>query len=275
MRPRSRWILVLSVTAGGLVAWGLLGGRPGTVPLVSTPRTEPAGEARPSGRDEPRTELAARRQPVVPGSGAGTVSASDGTPDTRSALAQRLDERMGSFLSPEPQVKELLDFSQELAGLARVDPASLQVERDESGAIRFARGTLLAGDLSGTFLIEEGEVVVRFSFPCGEGLWDRRDLQIVFREGEEASGCQMTVNFQPRADEPASQHVDPGEPRPSGWSVGIAPESGAVARQLGVGASGDAWQIVDEGARTLEMPWITGTSSFDAWLRLLRPVVQR
>ena len=250
MGSRSRWILVLSVTAAGLVAWRVLGGRPGTAPPVATPRTEPAADARPSGR-APSEELAPARQPLVSGSGPGAASIAEAVPDTRSALARALDERMGSFLSPEPQVKELLDLNQQLAGLARVDPATVQVERDESGALRFARGTLRAGDLTGTFLIEEGEVVVRFSFACGEGLWERRDLQLAFRDGEEAGGCQMTVQFHPRAGEPASQHVDPGEPRVSGWSVGVSPETGAMARQLGVGASGDAW------------------------LRLLRPVVQR
>lgn len=273
---RLRWLVALSAIAAALVTWRLLAAR--SVPAPAPVRPEGAGSvAQGSELDGTRAALASSRQPAVVVNELPPSAVPEPAADARTPLAQELERVQDSFLSPEPLVAELLALSQELAASASVDPDGLQLEHDDAGALRFARGILRVGDLSGTFLVEEDVYVVRFSGLAGGGPWGQRDLQISFRGGSgQAAGCQATVQFHPRADEPASQHVDPGEPRLAGWVVSVSPESGALARPLGVGARGDEWQIEDGADEpAIELPWVSGTGSFDTWLGLLRPHLER
>lgn len=262
--------------AAWAVAWRFLGARPGP----ADERTRPDATVRAPRKGDSHAGQDPLAVPRVPAVSSGEPSQAapppSGSADPGSPLAQSLARVTESFLTTDPRVAELLALSQDLAAGASVDPESVQVQRDEEGQLRFSRGTLLVGDLRGTFLIEEGVYVVRFSTP-GEAQWGQRDLQLTFQDGlSQAAGCQATVQFHPRTDEPASRHVAPGEAKVVGWGLAISPETGSVAQPLVVGASGDAWQI--EAGReqdALQLPWISGTASFDAWLRLLRPYAER
>ena len=275
MRTRTRWIAGVVVVAAWGVAWRFLGTRP--EPEPAPVRNEKAPESRAGDPPAVKDPLAVPREPVVASTEPPPPDpAPDGEADDGSPLAQGFEQVTGSFLTNEPGVAELLALSHDLALQSSVDPASVQVEREAGGELRFARGTLVLGDLRGTFLVEEGVYVVRFS-TAGEGPWGRRDLQITFQDGlTQATGCQAAVQFHPREDESASVHVAEGEARIVGWGVTVSPESGSVARPLTVGASGDAWHIEESrDSDALEMPWVAGTASFDAWLQLLRPQLER
>ena len=194
--------------------------------------------------------------------------------DEGSPLERELADVTGSFLTSQPRVADLLDLSHELAASASVDPESVQIERDEEGGLRFARGTLLVGDMKGTFLFEEGLYIVRFSGAASDLPWGQRDLQITFMEGSgSAVACRAVVQFEPSPAESASAHLRPEEERLIGWTLSISPETGSEIRPMSVSASGDEWRI---GSRregeVRELPWISNTASFDAWLRLLEPL---
>jgi len=272
MDRRTRWIAGLIVVAAGIVSWPALAGRlEKRAPLPAQPR-DPSPEHGASEAEDVRSSLVRPREPTLPTTEepprsldpAGDVDGGG------SALARDLDSIAESFLTPEPRVADLLGLCQEMASRAVVDPESLRIERDEEGAPRFANGVLEVGDLHGTFLIEEGTYHLRFSSEDAQLPWGGRDLQITFGEDSQATGCLVTVQFHPRTGEAASRHLAPDEERLVGWGVSVSPVTGALARPLTVRAEGDAWQIGEGvGWRELELPWISGTRSFDAWLRLL------
>lgn len=271
MDRKTRWIAGLSVVVAGIVAWPVLAvwleeRAPSPAPSAA-PRELGAGATK-----DTRAALARPREPALPATGVppGSVEPPQGAADGGSSLARDLDALAASFLTPEPRVADLLGLCQELASKAVVDPESLQIERDEEGRLRFARGELEIGDLRGTFLIEEGTYGLRLSSAGVQAPWGGRDLHISF--GEDFSRGQVTVQFHPRTGEPASRHLAPGEERLVGWGVSLSPDTGAVARPLTVRAEGENWQI-GEGAgwRELELPWLSGTRGFETWMRLLEP----
>jgi hypothetical protein len=276
MDRRTPWIAGLIAVVAGLAAWPLLLGQRGD----RAPSPPGAGARAPEGETSTREDqgtLAKPRQPAH--STAGAPPASDparAEPAGDSALARRLEAVAASFLTDQPRVADLLALCEELASLAAVDPDSLQVVRDADGEVRFIRGALAIGDLRGTFLDEDGTYQVRISSAQTQPPWGGRDLALTF--GEEPSAtreCHVTVQFQPRAGEPASRHLAEGEERLVGWGVGISPTTGAVARPLTLRAEGDAWQIGEGvGWRELELPWISGARGFEAWRRLLQTVVR-
>lgn len=259
-----------------VVVWRFLALRAQREAPAPAPGMAPAG-APSEGVPRGTQVLESPRQPVVPSSEPRPEvdPRPSGSADSGSRLARELEEVMGSFLTSQPRVADLLGLSHDLAAQARVDPESVQVERDGDGGLRFARGTLLAEELRGTFLIEEGLFLVRFSTTAGDAPWGQCDLQITFGEPLSASG-QVSVQFHSRTGEPASLHLGPEQERLVGWGVSVSPETGAQARPTTVSASGDAWQIGSgRGFEALELPWITGTASFEAWLRLLQPYTER
>lgn len=270
-----RWMTGLLVVVALVVAWRLVRLEriqelhPPPDPAPASPAEAPRGGA----------ELVHPEKPAEPGIDPPEEDAPQPSrpADEGSPLERALADVTGSFLTSQPRVADLLDLSHELAASSSVDPESVQVERDEEGALRFARGTLLVGDMKGTFLFEEGLYIVRFSGAASDLPWGQRDLQITLSESQsQATSCQASVQFHPREEELASRHLGAGEEKLAGWGVSVSPETGALARPMTVSASGDAWQIGSgRGVEALELPWISGTTSFEAWLRLLRPYTER
>ena len=271
MDRRTRWIAGLILVAAGLVSWPVLAvwleARP---PAPATPEA-PSRAPEASGLEDARGGLARAREPAAPESApAGIDEPPPGLDDGEAPPARDLDAIAASFLTPEPRVAELLGLCQEMAAKATIDPASLQVERDGDGSVRFARGEVAIGDLRGTFLIEEGTYGLRITSTEAHPPWGTRDLQISF--AEDLSRGQVTVQFHPRAGEPATRHVDPGEERLVGWGVSFSPDAGALARPLTVRAEGEAWQIGEGAGRSdLELPWLSASRAMESWMRRLEP----
>lgn len=277
---KARWTAVLLVIATGLVAWRALGVRSEREPTAAMARPDVPAPASPGKEARVPGEMPARRQPLTP---ADEFLPADGWPDAAvdapSPLARRLDEVAGSFLTEEPRVAELLGLVQELAGCAAVVPSSVRVERDDQGAPRSARGELAVGDLRATFVLDEDGYHIDLPAALDAAPWSRRDLHIAFEEdpsGVTATGCRATVQFHPRYDLPASGHLAPEEEALVGWGVSVSPETGARCRPLTLRASGEGWTIGGgEGVQARELPGISGTVGFDAWLDLLRPYAER
>lgn len=148
---------------------------------------------------------------------------------------------------------------------------------DAAGNVLRAEGELSIGDLRGSFEFDEHGYRVELPKELTDVLMFRRDVQVWFREdGSRASDCSATVQFHPRTFEPVSQHLAPGEERFAGWSTSITLENGTTARPITFSAEGRSWVIGRHGqAQPQEIPWLSDTSSFDAWLRVLRPHVKR
>lgn len=237
----------------------------------AVPAAEPGpGEEGPRRTSEP---LRAPREPTLPVEKPPVETEPVERIDPRSALARQLDAVGATFLGEDPHVAELLELVGALASAAVVDPESLQVLRDDDGVPKVARGSLSVADLSATFVIEEG--IFRIQFPAAEGQapWFRRDLQISFGEASgNAAGCRAVLQFQPDPAESAAAHLRPDEERLVGWMLSVSSDTGAEIRPMSVTAGGDEWQIGSRrGTEARELPWISNTASFDAWLRVLQP----
>jgi hypothetical protein len=162
-----------------------------------------------------------------------------------------------------------------MAAQALVDPESVIVARDEEGGSRFARGRLVVGDLTGSFLIDDDGYSIEFPAGTQQPPWSAATLQIAFEEElSRARGSHVTVRFHPREDEPAPD-LTPEEEQLVGWSIGVSPQSGVRARALTLRALGDEWSIGQgESIAVKELPWIY-TNGFDAWLALVKPYAGR
>jgi len=269
MGTRTGWIVALVVVAAGMAFLRARTARSNGVAPVSEPRTEPRAS-------EPETEVGMRpapRQPSAPSEPPTPQAQGPAASDARSPLARELDEVAASFLTEQPRAADLLRRIHELAAVAVVEPESVELQRDEEAALRSVRGTLSAGDLRATFLIEEHGFHVTFSGAVGEAPWMQRDLQISFQDDPAgAANCHATVQFQPLG---ASATEAAGE-RIAGWSLRVSPETGSQAQALTVAAVGGEWRIGDgSSVPPQELPWLSQTGAFDAWLRLLRPYAER
>jgi hypothetical protein len=276
---KTRWIGGLVVLAAGVAVWRVMAVRP------ERERGAPALAARApeAGQDASRGAPEGRAAPRVPVRSAGEPNAAADPleqgefVDPRPPLVRALEELTATFLTTEPRVADLLGLSHDLAAQAVLSRESLQVERDGEGGLRFARGDLVAGDLRGSFLIDDGVYLVRFSSDVGEAPWARYDLQISFSEGDSrATSCQANVQFHPRPGEVATWYLAPEEEKLAGWAVGVSPDTGALLRPITVGAAEDEWRIgTGLGVDAREFPWISNTAGFDAWLRLLQGCAER
>ena len=272
MAKRTIVLGVLALAAGGAL-WLVLEREPEPAQGPAAPATSSSG---PGTGGETRPAAAALRDPVVPAQPVDSAPLVEdaATAEERSALERRLAAVADSFLGEDPQVAELLEVLGALAAAAVVDLESVERQHDPEGLTSVVRGRLDAGGLAATFHVEEGTFRILFPASTGRAPLSRRDLQISFgANAGGATGCRAVVQYQPDPAESPRTHLRPDEERLVGWMLSITPEAGCELRPMSVAGSGDEWLI---GSRregeVRELPWISNTASFDAWLRVLEPL---
>jgi hypothetical protein len=191
--------------------------------------------------------------------------------------AAELREIGDSFLGDEPRAADLLQFVEELARRAVVDPASVEVRRDAAGAMVLARGTLTAGDLRGRFHFEEQTWRVHFSEVATTAPWIRRNLQFAFEPaGGRMTRCVASVQFETDPAVPASVAANGGSERLAGWAMDVERDTGARLRPMTVLAREDEWVIGSARASEVRsVPAAARTEAFAAWHAVLEKALGR
>ena len=186
-------------------------------------------------------------------------------------------EIQDSFLGDAPRAAELLQRIEELAQRAVVDPASVTIQRDAAGAVVLGRGNLAVGDLPGRFHVEDGTYRIQFTEATKTDPWIRRNLQIAFERPEgRPTRCVAVVQFETDESAPASTPPGGGAERLSGWTIEVAPGTGAWLRPLTVIARDGEWKFgSSRDAEVRNVPDAARIEAFETWFRVLEPALRK
>lgn len=181
----------------------------------------------------------------------------------------RLNDVAATFLTGDPDAAGLYEVSALLAGEARVDPESLEVD-EETGTVT---GRLDLGEgLAGSFTIDGSFYSVELGSTSAISPFLMSRVHFRFKSDRaRAAETSATVQFHPDTRDKASKHLREGERRFVGWSLATTMEKGTTASPMEMEAQGHEWRIGNLGGEARELNWLWDTSSYDAWLSLLQP----